>query len=172
MLIAFLLGSDSFVASASLAPILRSRHARVRLVLLLALCDGLATLVGGALSWRLAPAWLGLITPLALAACGLWLRTSGAGAGGAPPTAGIQARMTTVIPILLSLDNLLIHQPATFGPSPEAVIGAAVASAALATTGLAVGELAARLAVRRAGLSPTRLSAVGLLASAAVLLLA
>jgi hypothetical protein len=124
----FLLGFDSLLAGLAIGPLLSSRRERAVFVLLLGVCDGMATLLGTAVPH---------IVP-------------------SPPIAALYLLMVALIiqgarhnekwfyamPILLSLDNLVT------GSAASSAMMLALSSAAMAGCGMALGGLAWRTTSR------------------------
>jgi hypothetical protein len=131
-----LLGVDSAVVGFAAAPLLRGRRGRILLAVACGVADALASALGTLLGrpWGAAgealPAVLLALYGLAVLAGAARLRFAGLGAG-----------TCLVLPVLLSIDNLLY-------PTPDlgagAAIGLAASSAALMLLGLWAGSLAVR----------------------------
>lgn len=142
-----LLGLDSAVVGFAAAPLLRSRRGRIMLAVACGVADGLAsafgTLVGrpwGAAGEAL-PAMLALYG-LAVLAGSTWLRWGGRrAADGSRTLPGLGVGTCLVLPVLLSVDNLLYPTPAL---GAGAVIGLAASSAALMLLGLWAGSVVTR----------------------------
>jgi hypothetical protein len=121
VLVAFLLGFDSFLAGLAIGPILPSWSARAWIVGLFGLCDGLASLLGTAV-----PHLVPELPAAALYLLGVVLVILAAQRSRA---------WLYAMPVLFSLDNLAAAGPACNAP------GLAVSSAAMAAAGLALGAL-------------------------------
>ena len=128
VLVALLLGFDSFLAGLAIGPILSSWSARAWIVALFGLCDGLASLLGTA-----APHLVPELPAAALYLLGVVLVILGAQRSRA---------WLYAMPVLFSLDNLAAAGPASNAP------GLAVSSAAMAAAGLALGALGRHAAHR------------------------
>lgn len=144
-----LLGVDSAVVGFAAAPLLRGRRAWIMLAVVCGVADGLAsalgTLVGrpwGAAGEVLPALLLGLYGLAVLAGAG-WLRSTRRRwkTKGSLMLPGLGVGTCLVLPVLLSIDNLIYPIPA---PGAGAAIGLAASSAALMLLGLWAGSLVAR----------------------------
>jgi hypothetical protein len=144
-----LLGLDSAVVGFAAAPLLRGRRAWIMLAVACGVADGLAsalgTLVGrpwGAAGEALPALLLGLYGLAVLAGC-VWLRWAvhRPAAVGSRTLPGLGVGTCLVLPVLLSIDNLLHPTP---GLGAGAAIGLAASSAALMLLGLWAGSVVAR----------------------------
>ena len=165
LLTAFLLSLDSFVVAVALSPLIRSPVSRWRLALLFGVCDGLAVLVGSALSHtapslhtneRVVPFFVVVFGLYCLVAA-QWKRLR------------THPRLVCILPALMSLDNL------AYGAGIGPVIGSIFAQAlALAATSLALAAIGLYIGsfVRFASARASEVAAgIGLLAAGLVLLL-
>jgi putative Mn2+ efflux pump MntP len=136
-----LLGIDSLVVSVAIAPLFTSRSTRVALALLFGVCDGAATLIGGALGFRFSGPLAGDVASAVLAAYGLYLlivvwwgwRT-------------LARWPVWLMPVLFSLDNLaygIKARNAGYDLGQEAVLFA-VSSALMSLIGFTLGAILAR----------------------------
>jgi len=145
---ALALSFDSFVVSIALGMLELARSTRRNLVVLFALCDGLASLAGFILSERFVGTerlWFGKFQPFVLCLCLLVIFAMARYA----PIVRLNHRSTNilyVLPFLLSLDNFVagisLNQPAVALPVFPLILG--LASAPAAWFGLQFGLLARR----------------------------
>ena len=163
LLAALLLGSDSFIVSLALGPLITRPPARRRLALAFGTCDAVATVVGLVLHWHIPGGWVTGAAPVLAFAYGSYLLVI---ARVSP--ARLRRWPAYLLPALLSLDNLAYGSAARSlgaGILPHAlVLGAS--SGALALTGLVAGGALGR----RGRCSAERVAAAGLVAASFVLL--
>jgi putative Mn2+ efflux pump MntP len=165
LLTALLLSLDSFVVAVALSPLIQSSVWRWRLAAMFGVCDGLAVLVGSALSYsasslhineRAVPFFVGVFGLYCLVAA-QWKQFR------ADP------RLVGILPVLMSLDNLAYG--AGIGQLTGSVfaqaLALAAASMALAALGLYLGSFV-RFATARAS---EVAAGIALLAAELVLLL-
>jgi putative Mn2+ efflux pump MntP len=163
LLTALFLSLDSFVVSIALSPLINSPVSRWRLASLFGICDGLAVLVGSALS-QSAP---GLhinerVVPFFVAVIGLYCLV-------AAQWKQIRANpgLVGILPFLMSLDNLAYG--AGIGKLTASVfaqaLALAAASLALAAMGLYIGSFVRFASARASELA----TGIGLLAAGFVL---
>ncbi|HEY5981521.1 MAG TPA: hypothetical protein VIT41_17995 [Microlunatus sp.] len=143
-----LLGLDSAVVGFAAAPLLRGRRGRIMLAVACGVADGVASALGALIGrpWGAAgealPALLLALYGLAVLAGSAWLRWGGRRATeGSRAVPGLGVGTCLVLPVLLSVDNLLYPTPAL---GAGGVIGLAASSAALMLLGLWAGSVVAR----------------------------
>jgi putative Mn2+ efflux pump MntP len=163
LLVSLSLGLDSLIVSAAVAPLLESSRARVLLVVLFGLFDGIGSLLGSEVGWRLAAnlstyavAGLVLLYGLYVLALARW--------GSRDPVRW----PLWVMPALMSMDNLLAGRVAGAERIPLAleVLYLGFASCAMALLGLLLGGL---ISNARGGIRARELG-IGLVAASALLL--
>jgi len=135
---AIALGLDGFVACAGLGVLLPKKSARVPLALAFGVCDALASALGSSFGVRGASASLfGALSLLALCAA--------VGAAGfalvatAPPRRRSGVQRWFALPLLMSLDNLVLGTPASTQALVSNALVVAATAAALAFSGLKLG---------------------------------
>ena len=169
LFIGLVLGLDSFLVSVPLGAMDLSRSRRRRLALSFAVCDGLATGVGGFLplagirTFHAEPSW---IVPALVAGYGLYVlllgwRTSAA------VSRGRSGMLAFALPLLLSLDNIVSSSGA--GGGVRESVGNAVAVGAVSGGMSLLGLMCGAATIGRMFAAPFRLAGcLFLLASAAV----
>lgn len=144
----FLLGLDSLAVSFAVG-LTPGRGGRRWLPLAFALCDGLGSWAGAALDLNLraltGAGWLG---PAAVAGYGLYVLAS-ARTAARPTTDG--AWLVLVLPVCLSLDNLVAGPSLPFAVTPLSAVVIGGVSGALALVGSAIGGAGTTWTGRRAG---------------------
>jgi putative Mn2+ efflux pump MntP len=165
LLTAFLLSLDSFIVSVALSPLIKSPFSRWQLASLFGICDGLAFLVGSALSQNAAGLHIdGRLVPFFVVVTGLYCLVAAQW-----KQFRAQPGLVGILPVLMSLDNLTYG--AGVGQLTASVfvqaLALAVVSLAMATTGLYIGSFV-RFASARASEFAT---GVGLLAAGLLLFL-
>jgi putative Mn2+ efflux pump MntP len=165
LLTAFFLSLDSFVVSVALSPLINSPVSRWRLASLFGICDGLAVLVGSAMSQsapglhvdeRVVPSFVVVIGLYCLVAA-QWKQFRA------------HPGLVGILPVLMSLDNLAYGAgigQLTAGVFAQA-LALALASLTLAAMGLYIGSYVRFASARASELA----TGVGLLAAGLVLLL-
>lgn len=150
---ALILGIDSAVAAIAVGPLIRGGWARLAVALLFGACDAAASFAAWSFGF-VPPRWFAATGAGGVALYGAYLLALGG-------IAGRRRRLLYVLPVLLSLDNLL--SPAAL---PDALLFGVV-SAALAGFGLVVGAgMAIPIGRRR-----EQWAGAGVLAASVVLLL-
>jgi putative Mn2+ efflux pump MntP len=139
LLTAFLLSVDSFVVAVALSPIIRSPVSRCRLASLFGVCDGVAVLVGSALSYSAPSLHIDeRVVPLFVVVFGLYCLVAAQW-----KQFRTHPRLVGILPVLMSLDNLAYG--AGIGQLPGGVFAQALvlaaASLALTALGLYLGNL-------------------------------
>jgi hypothetical protein len=143
----FLLGADSFCASAAVRIQLPEVRLKWQLPAAFAVCDGFGSFAGSAtqtgwiIDGRIAPA---IGAAAVIAAIGLMMMI-----GGRPSKRYLgwpgRAALLAAIPLLLATDNFLAGQGNSPGVTPAIVaVMAAAASFGMSLVGLAAGEFAGR----------------------------
>jgi len=161
LLAAFLLSLDSFVVAVALSPLINSPVSRWRLASLFGVCDGLAVIVGSALSQSVSGLHINeRVVPFFVVVFGLYCLVAAQW-----KQFRAHPRLVWILPMLMSLDNLAYG--AGIGELTGSVFTQALAlaatSLALAAIGLYIGsfvrfasarasELAAGIALSAAGL--------------------
>jgi putative Mn2+ efflux pump MntP len=163
--LALLLSLDSFVVCIALGTFVSGRATRRRLVLAFGGCDALATLAGAAHGPLATIGWMGNAGPALLGVYGIAVLLAG---WWGRAVAG-DRRVLFALPVLLSLDNLVVGAGSTAGIATalwSAMAG--LASGTMALAGLMLGEAL----TRRLRIPAWTLAGTSLLAAAAVLVLA
>jgi putative Mn2+ efflux pump MntP len=144
MLLLSVLSIDSFLISLAIGMLPLPSRRKYQACLLFGLCDGVATLVGLRLNYRVAPEILSAspwIEPLAMC---VWILFVGFLTYRIAADKRVGAFGLSLLPVILAVDNLL-GPPSLVGTLPTAIIpiAAAFVSAGFALVGLTIGATAA-----------------------------
>jgi putative Mn2+ efflux pump MntP len=157
------LGLDSLIVSAAVAPLLKSSHVRLLLAVLFGLFDGIGSLIGSEVGWRLSAdlstyAEVGLVLLYAVYVLAL------AAWGSRNPVSW----PVWIMPALLSVDNLFAGRVAGAGGLPVGlvVLYLGLSSCAMSVLGLLLGGLISKA---RGGIRARELG-IGLVIASALLL--